>query len=84
MVIFVSVFAHTLRARDGWKAPEYELNPENLSQASDVNTKLSAYADVIFQQDIAFIQVFSLGIVFAYLLSNGQHPFGAVHLQQSK
>lgn len=49
-------------SREGWKAPEYELNPENLTQASDV---------------------FSLGIVFAYLLSSGQHPFGAIHLQQS-
>ncbi|KAK4002203.1 hypothetical protein OUZ56_004046 [Daphnia magna] len=49
-------------AREGWKAPEYELKPEDLSPASDV---------------------FSLGVVFAYLLSNGLHPFGPVHLQQS-
>lgn len=25
------------RAREGWKAPEYELNPESLTVAADVN-----------------------------------------------
>lgn len=27
---------NTRRAREGWKAPEYELKPEDLSPASDV------------------------------------------------
>ena len=48
--------------RDGWIAPEYDLEVEKICQNSDV---------------------FSLGIVFAYLLYNGQHPFGPIHLQQS-
>ena len=48
--------------REGWVAPEYELDPDKISPVSDV---------------------FSLGIVFSYILHNGQHPFGPVHLQQS-
>ena len=28
--------------------------------------------------------VFSLGILIGYLLSNGQHPFGTPHMQNSK
>lgn len=30
-------FGGNNRSREGWKAPEYELNPENLTQASDVS-----------------------------------------------
>lgn len=48
--------------REGWTAPEYELDPDKVSFAADV---------------------FSLGIVFSYVLHNGQHPFGPIHLQQS-
>lgn len=48
--------------REGWIAPEYDLDVDKICQNSDV---------------------FSLGIVFAYLLYNGQHPFGPIHLQQS-
>jgi serine/threonine-protein kinase/endoribonuclease IRE1 len=61
----------------GWKAPELILQPRDMGMGSSTghSRDSSASADHVAQGVKRAVDIFSLGCVFFYVLTNGSHPF---------
>jgi serine/threonine-protein kinase/endoribonuclease IRE1 len=63
----------------GWKAPELILQPKELEARQNSNTghsrESSSSNDPVSQGVKRAVDIFSLGCVFFYVLTNGSHPF---------
>ncbi|KAF1953976.1 hypothetical protein CC80DRAFT_449939 [Byssothecium circinans] len=61
----------------GWKAPELILQPRDIGVGSSTghSRESSASTDPVSQGVKRAVDIFSLGCVFFYVLTNGSHPF---------
>ncbi|KAL1595693.1 bifunctional endoribonuclease/protein kinase ire1 [Paraconiothyrium brasiliense] len=61
----------------GWKAPELILQPKDVGYGSSTghSRDSSASTDPVSQGVKRAVDIFSLGCVFYYVLTNGSHPF---------
>ncbi|KAK7184115.1 hypothetical protein DPSP01_001246 [Paraphaeosphaeria sporulosa] len=61
----------------GWKAPELILQPKDIGYGSSTghSRDSSASTDPVSQGVKRAVDIFSLGCVFYYVLTNGSHPF---------
>ncbi|PVH96520.1 kinase-like protein [Periconia macrospinosa] len=61
----------------GWKAPELILQPKDIGMGSSTghSRDSSASTDPVSQGVKRAVDIFSLGCVFYYVLTNGSHPF---------
>lgn len=61
----------------GWKAPELILQPRDMGMGSSTghSRDSSASTDPVSQGVKRAVDIFSLGCVFFYVLTNGSHPF---------
>ncbi|CAI6341747.1 unnamed protein product [Periconia digitata] len=61
----------------GWKAPELILQPKDIGMGSSTghSRDSSASTDPVSQGVKRAVDIFSLGCVFFYVLTNGSHPF---------
>lgn len=61
----------------GWKAPELILQPRDISNGSSTghSRDSSSSTDPVAQGVKRAVDIFSLGCVFFYVLTNGSHPF---------
>ncbi|KAF2280696.1 uncharacterized protein EI97DRAFT_5840 [Westerdykella ornata] len=61
----------------GWKAPELILQPKDLDRGSSTGQSRdsSSSTDPVAQGVKRAVDIFSLGCVFFYVLTNGSHPF---------
>lgn len=61
----------------GWKAPELILQPKDINQGGSTgySRDSSSSTDPVAQGVKRAVDIFSLGCVFFYVLTNGSHPF---------
>lgn len=61
----------------GWKAPELILQPKDMDRGSSTghSRESSNSSDPVAQGVKRAVDIFSLGCVFFYVLTNGSHPF---------
>jgi serine/threonine-protein kinase/endoribonuclease IRE1 len=61
----------------GWKAPELILQPRDMERGSSTghSRESSSSTDPVAQGVKRAVDIFSLGCVFFYVLTNGSHPF---------
>jgi serine/threonine-protein kinase/endoribonuclease IRE1 len=61
----------------GWKAPELILQPKDMDRGSSTghSRDSSSSTDAVAQGVKRAVDIFSLGCVFFYVLTNGSHPF---------
>ncbi|KAF2176695.1 hypothetical protein K469DRAFT_645413 [Zopfia rhizophila CBS 207.26] len=61
----------------GWKAPELILQPKDMDRGSSTghSRDSSSSTDPVAQGVKRAVDIFSLGCVFFYVLTNGSHPF---------
>ncbi|KAH7132089.1 hypothetical protein B0J11DRAFT_520788 [Dendryphion nanum] len=61
----------------GWKAPELILQPKDIDRGSSTghSRDSSSSTDPVAQGVKRAVDIFSLGCVFFYVLTNGSHPF---------
>jgi serine/threonine-protein kinase/endoribonuclease IRE1 len=61
----------------GWKAPELILQPQDMNRGSSTghSRESSSSSDPVAQGVKRAVDIFSLGCVFFYVLTNGSHPY---------
>lgn len=82
--------AHGASGTSGWRAPELlDESTKKLidtmitEEAEDVNTTVSFYDSNTKQRLTRAMDVFSMGCVFYYVLSKGNHPFGSRYIRDA-